>query len=478
MSEDNQLAPINQSILYDSGFDRFEQTLEGYGLPFDNVIASRAERIKILQALPDFLNNMSHELKIDARYLSKFIAGSVVGLFDASLNFIWDEVVLNLRKKVVSYGLDCFYDAAIGGTHRDQFTNENDLPSVKDQVLLDTCKKLELIPDLLYRKLCHILDMRNQIGASHPNDYSISAYELLGWLQICIKGVLMEKISESALTVKSIIDNVKKTQMSLDGTNLTLFRQSIKTLSPDMVSNLLISLFGVFVSPTFAEKKIQCENIMELSKIAWDFSTEKVKYSLGEKIDSFRANLDEYKTKRSELFFKICNGERYYSSDARTIKLTLLCEQLETVHNGWDNYANETPVAREIMSFVSSTADIPDIRFETVLKVFLVCRIGKDCGYCGGVSPGARPYYDKLFKMLDQKSVLLVLDILSRNENGNLLSGTYRPRQVKAICENMKSKILTDRCIAMLDYIIGFKEENFGAVFNTKEFKEFKNGLF
>jgi hypothetical protein len=41
-------------------------------------------------------------LKKDARYLSKFIAGSAVGLFDASLNFVWNEVVLSLRKKVVS----------------------------------------------------------------------------------------------------------------------------------------------------------------------------------------------------------------------------------------------------------------------------------------------------------------------------------------------------------------------------------------
>lgn len=80
--------------------------------------------------------------------------------------------------------------------------------------------------------------------------------------------------------------------------------------------------------------------------------------------------------------------------------------------------------------------------------------------------------------MLDQKGVLLVLDILGREENRNLLRGTYRPAHVKAICETMKSNILTDRCVAMLDYIIGFKGKNFDIVFKTKEFKEIKNGLF
>ncbi len=478
MSESNQLAPLNQSALSASGFSGFERYLESFGLPVDNVIASPDERVRIMQALPDFLSNLPPELKKDARYLSKFIAGSAVGLFDTSLNFVWNEVVLSLRKKVVSYGLDYFFDSAIGGTLRDQFNDEDDLASVKDQVLLDTCKKLELISDLLHRKLCHILDMRNQIGSSHPNEYSINAYELLGWLQTCIQDVFMDRISESALTVKSIVDNAKRIQTPLDKTYLVQFEQSVKSLSPNMVSNLLTTLFGVFISPAFAENKVQRENIMKLSEIAWEYSTDKVKYSLGEKIDSYRANLDEYKTEQAELFFKICNGERYYSIDAKTIKLTLLCEQLETVHYGWDNYANETPVAREIMSFISAVSDIPEIRIETVLKVFLVCRIGNDRYYCNGVSPSASRYYDKLFEMLDQKGVLLVLDILGREENSNLLRGTYRPAHVKAICETMKSNILTDRCVAMLDYIIGFKGKNFDIVFKTKEFKEIKNGLF
>jgi hypothetical protein len=240
MSESNQLAPLNQSALSASGFSGFERYLESFGLPVDNVIASPDERVRIMQALPDFLSNLPPELKKDARYLSKFIAGSAVGLFDASLNFVWNEVVLSLRKKVVSYGLDYFFDSAIGGTLRDQFNDEDDLASVKDQVLLDTCKKLELISDLLHRKLCHILDMRNQIGSSYPNEYSINAYEFLGWLQTCIQDVFMDRISESALTVKSIVDNAKRIQTPLDKTYLVQFEQSVKSLSPNMVSNLYI----------------------------------------------------------------------------------------------------------------------------------------------------------------------------------------------------------------------------------------------
>jgi hypothetical protein len=478
LDKNNHLVSIAQTVLRNTEFGEFEKYLEVFGLPVDNVIASPDQRLQIMQALPEFLNKLPQEQKRDARYLSKFIAGSAVGLFDASLNFVWNEVVLSLRKKVISYGLDYFFDNAIGATLRDQYKNEDNLPQVKDQTLLDTCKKLELISDLLHRKLCHILDMRNQIGSSHPNEYSINAYELLGWLQTCIQDVFMDNISESAVAVKSVVDNVKRIQTLLDGTYLMQFEQSIKALSPNMVSNLLNTLFGMFVSPTFAENIVLRQNITQLSKIVWEYSTDKSKYSLGEKIDSYRANLDNYKTEQSETFFNICGGKKYYSNDAKTIKLTLLCEQLETVHYNRDNYVNEILVAREIMSYIPSVTDIPEIRLETVLKIFLVCRIGNDSYYCEGVSPGASRYYDQLFKMLDQKCVLLVLDILGRDENINLLRGDYRPNHVRAICEMMKSPILTERCITILDYMIDSKGESMDKVFKTKEFKEIKKGLF
>ena len=118
---------------------------------------------------PDFLSLLPPEVKQDARYLSKFIGATAIGLFDAALNYVWNEVVLNLRKKAVVYGLDLFFDAAVGGTNRADYKDEADLEGIKDCVLLATCKKLELISDVVYKKLDHILMMRNEVAASHPN---------------------------------------------------------------------------------------------------------------------------------------------------------------------------------------------------------------------------------------------------------------------------------------------------------------------
>jgi hypothetical protein len=86
---------------------------------------------------------------------------------------IWNEVVLNLRKKVVIYGIDIFYNAAVSGNNRESYKDESDLDGLRDSVLLNTCRKLELISDVVYWKLDHILTMRNEVAASHPNVKSI-----------------------------------------------------------------------------------------------------------------------------------------------------------------------------------------------------------------------------------------------------------------------------------------------------------------
>lgn len=458
-----------QAMDLSTGFTAFEAYLQNFGLPTDNVIAPPEERQLIMSLLPPLLNRLSPDVKKDARYISKFIAGSAVGLFDASLNFVWNEVVINLRKKVVAYGLDYFYDAAIGGSNREGYSTEEDLSEVKDIVLLDTCKKLELISDILHKKLCHILDMRNNIGSSHPTEYSVNAYELLGWLSDCVDKVLSEDISTAAITVKSIIDNVKRRVTKLDSNTLDSFKKSVRDLSPTMVSNMLRSLFGMFVSTENKDNAILLENIILISTIVWKYSSDKIRYNLGKQIDSYRANLDEYKTKKSELFFEKCKGEKYYTTDSKIIKLTTLCENLLNAHHGWDNYAAEVSFARQIMSYITSISDIPEIRAESVISVFLICKIGNDAWYHKGVSPNAQKYYDSLFKLFDENAVVLALQYLK--DHRELLRGNYRPMHVKAICSLMKSQLLSDRCNELLDYIISFTG-NMDSIFEMKQFKE------
>jgi hypothetical protein len=160
----NEITKISHAELIDPQAQMVVAFLKELGLPSDNIIADQPERAIIGQNLYTYIQSLPDDLKRDARYLSKFVVGAGYGLFDYSLNAVWNEVTLDLRKKAIAYGIDIFFDAAVGGKSRDFYETEEDLASLKDTVLLDTCRKLELISDTTYKKLKHILEMRNDIG--------------------------------------------------------------------------------------------------------------------------------------------------------------------------------------------------------------------------------------------------------------------------------------------------------------------------
>ena len=212
----DEIEKISHAELIDPQAQMVVAFLEQMGLPSDNIIADQPERAIIGQNLPTYIQSLPDDIKRDARYLSKFVVGAGFGLFDYSLNAVWNEVTLDLRKKAIAYGIDIFFDAAVGGKSRDFYETEEDLASLKDAVLLDTCRKLELISDTTYKKLKHILEMRNDIGISHPTNYTINAFELLGWLQTCIQDVLRDRPTEAALQVQAFIKNLRTYDTPID----------------------------------------------------------------------------------------------------------------------------------------------------------------------------------------------------------------------------------------------------------------------
>lgn len=455
---------------------KFEELLVSYGLPSENIIASIDERETIMSALPAFLDKMSMDEKRNATYLSKFIAGAAIGLFDASLNFVWNEVVVNLRKKIITYGLEEFYDAAVDERRRTFYNTENDLSGIKDITLLDTCKKLEWLSDIVYRKLCHILDMRNQIGASHPTTYNINSYELLGWLKTCVDEVLMDKPSNSAITVKKLIENVKKADSNLDSLTLNSFQNAIKDLSSNMASNLITSLFGIFVSPR--SSTIIRNNALEVSKIVWVHCKAETKYDLGEKVDVYRNNLDEDKAKIAESFFEECDGLQYLSLNTRILQISSLCDDLLAAHTGYNNYYNEPQYARAIMNYIKVPDDIPEERIEKIINTFLSCGMGREVTYCHGISPGAEGFYNKFFGILSKKQIIIMLCLLKNHLDSVFNGSGIRCDNAGVILNIVKSPLLGERLNEVIDYMLEFHNRKMlNKVYKDQGFKDLSNGI-
>lgn len=357
-----------------------------------------------------------------------------------------------MRKKTSIYGIDLFFDAAVGGKNRELYKDENDLGGLKDSVLLDTCLKLELISDVVYRKLDYILTMRNEVGASHPNVESIGGFELLGWLQTCIKDVLQDQPSDSAIRIKSLVDNLKSKKNVIDDAALELIAAELKNLSRPHVHNLLITIFGIFVSP--ASEQVIRKNISKIAPFVWKCTNDQVKYKIGSQIDGYRTNLHDEKLERGVEFLAIVDGLMYESIPARIIALENLADQLEEKHEAWDNFYNEPSIMREILQYCKSSTDIPKEVLPKLIKIVLRCRLGRGLTYNKGVSPGGRSLYDQFIRLLDDDGIEFCVLSFFHPEINSKLQNRICQIHLKAILENLKSIVISERLRDVLDNLL------------------------
>lgn len=447
--------------------------LRNVGLPHDNIIATHDQRAIIGQNLPAFIESLPAEVKQGARYLSKFVVGAGFGLFDYSLNAIWNEVVLDLNKKAIGYGLDIFYDAAVGGKNREFYQTEEDLRSLKDSVLLDTCRKLELISDTTHKKLKHILDMRNDIGISHPTNYTINAFELLGWLQTCIQDVLNDRPTEAALQVQAFIQNLRTYTQPLDSSNIENIASKIGALASHHCGNILRTMFGIYVSQE-TDPQVR-KNISLLAKSVWNASADDTKYRLGLTLEGYNTNLYKEKYVLGEEFFQSVGGNAFRSNSERAIIVDGLIDLLLEKHNGWDNFHHEAPVVDSIFSYINNQQDIlPNFAFK-LIKVTLMCRIGRGLTYCSGVSPRGRVYYDRLLSLLGDQFAATALAALTQYEIQAQLERDICRRQACLALEVLKTGVVNQRLLECIDFLIVNLPTNGKVVFDSR-FKTLSSG--
>ncbi len=459
----NDLVPPKPNQLVDPQAQRIVEYLDSVGLPSENIIAELGERETIGINLPDFIAKLPDEVKSEARYLSKFVVGAGYGLFDYSLNAIWNEVIVDLRKKAVYYGLDIFFDAAVGGgKNRDMYSTEEDLGNIKDIVLLDTCRKLELIADTTYTKLKHILDMRNNIGISHPNNYNINAFELMGWLQTCVQDVLNDQPSEAALQVQAFIGNLKKRTDPLDAATTQTIEQRIQELPTHFCGSILRTVFGIFVAPE-TDPAVR-KNIASIAPCIWASCLDEPRYKLGTVLEGYKANLHTEKYSLGEQFFETVSGNAYRSHSERLIIVNELLIQLKDKHHGWDNFHHEVPVARALASYIPDAGSIIPNVAETLFKTVLLCRIGNGVNYNNGVSPGGKPYYDQFLSFAGDQYAAAVMASLSHYEFRGRLSNATCRRQAKMAVEAVKPNVINQRLNECIDYLIANIEANASCV--------------
>ena len=461
--------PVVPAEEVDHSLTNFHATLSNYlnqlGLPFD-VLVSIAERRIVVQNLPAVVDQITPERRAAATYLSKFITAVSTGLFDAALNYLWDETIRNLREKISQYDLQYFYDTAITDpANRMKFQTEADLQKIPDWELIRGCQEIGLISELALKHLDFIRDMRNFASAAHPNQNQLTGFQLVGWMDTCIREVLTKEPSAPAIEAKRLLRNLRERE--LDAASVKPMNQAIAALDSDLLAPLLRATFGMFVDPKLAARAR--ENIRLVRKTIWQGCAEAIRYEVGLKYASFRAHGETDRAELAREFLEGVGGITYLPESDLALEISGALDALMTAHNGWNNFYQEPPMASALAKLVPSSGTVPDSIRARYIKGLTLCKLTNG----NGAAWGAEPTYDQLLRTWQDRDILTFLTVLSDAEVRSRLQFHLCSTKLREVAVMLTGRTSNALALGALNFIAGYKPEVAGTAVSDSRFGGF-----
>ncbi|MFF0415602.1 hypothetical protein ACFYUY_34890 [Kitasatospora sp. NPDC004745] len=376
------------------------------GLPTEGVLVGVEERNALMESTGFALKRLPVEKRGQASYISKMIIAGSVGLFDAALNYLWDETVSELRKRVVNFDLQYFYDVAEkSDKKRMELKDEDDLPKLDDQKLLNGSREIGLISDIGFQELDLIRYMRNWASAAHPNQAQLDGLQLANWLGTCIKHAITLPYDQVTAQVKKLLAKVKEKRLD-DSTikEITSFFVNLPSVQADPLTS---GLFGRYTTLTTTPETL--DNIRGLWPKLWDRVSDEARYNFGLRLGRFRANGDEEQADLARQLIDLVDGATYLPSEEKAWEIDGTLDELIDAHNGWSNFYTEPPIARRLQELVGQHGDVPDsLNRKYVLGVIEVFLTNGN-----GVAINADPIYQDLIARFSPQQASLALTSFS-----------------------------------------------------------------
>ena len=376
----------------ESSLEAFEAVLTHemgvLGLPTNGVMVSFTQRGRALRNFADAIELLDATQRAWSMYLSKFMAAVGAGLFDAALNYLWDETISELRRRISGYDLHYFYEIAVPAPERrKQFQDEDDLLKVGDQDLIRASNELGLISDVGFQQLDLIRYMRNYASAAHPNQNEITALQLLGWVETCIKEVITLPESSIVASTKRLLGNVRKKLLTLP--KAREISEFFGDLPQDRADNLAAGLFGMYVDPD-STTQIR-DNVRLLMPVLWDVTSEDQRHEFGIKYGRFLANGDQEQAEWGRELLDAVDAAAYLPENVRVSDISAAVDDLLLAHRGFDNFYSEPSRARTLAALVGERPVPRQVRrtyVRGVVEAYLTN------GH--GTAWSAEPHYEKM----------------------------------------------------------------------------------
>lgn len=386
--------------------DRFEQMildqLAAVGLPNEAVFVSVKERGRMLGNVSDAIERLSPEQRAGSRYISKMIAAAAAGLFDAALNYLWDETVGELRRRVAGFDLGYFFDIAVKNSDlRKHLKTAEDLSRIDDASLLQASREIGLLSDVGYQRLDHIRYMRNHASAAHPNQVELTGLDLVNWLETCVIQVITTPPDKITANTKKLLVNIRKDL--LEQTSVDSAAAFFDDLPQDRADTLADGLFGLYVAPE--RTPTIADNVRMLWPELWPHVSEDRRFAYGIRHGRFAASADTDQATASRELLDLVDGAAYLPEATRAVEIDTALDELRSAHVGMNNFYTEVAPARRLSALVGRRGDLPEAvttkYVRTLVKVFL------GNGY--GTSFSGEPYYRRLLESFDVRLARVAL---------------------------------------------------------------------
>ena len=454
MSESSSLVPASapggDSLTTVIG--SFEEAIlaeaDSLDLPTSGVVVDQKNRVLVLGNMRHVIDDLPLERRGTAMYLSKFMVAVGAGLLDAALNYLWDETIGELRKRIINYDLQYFFDqAATDPAKRNDLDGPEDLLKITDDELIRSAAKIGFISDLGLHQLDLVRHMRNHASAAHPNQHELTPYALMGYLETCIKEVITLPESPTMIETSTLLRNIKTATVT--ESDASRYDSLFTGLRKEQADVLAKGLFGIYVAPD--SPNIARDNVRAVFPKIWDRLSEETKFGFGVRYARYKANLDEEQATFARELLEALGAASYLPDDVRVSEIDEILDRLIGVHGAMNNFYNEPPLARELRDYVGEQP-VPRGVEGKYVEILVEVYIGRS----SGISWNADPIYRSLLEAMSSDQASLALHFATgQTLSGTLLSPTPED-QMAELLKILEPKIVSRPARALLDAVKAF----------------------
>ena len=432
--------------------ETFSTQLDSYlvyvGLPKDHILVSYDRRRPVFQNVPTVLASLTDDQRLAAVYISKFVAACAVGLFDAALNYLWNETVRNLREKVARFDLRYFCDSVVNdGNQRPNIRTEADLEKLDDWELIRGCRITGIITENGFRHLDYVRSMRNHASAAHPNQNEITGLQIVSWLETCILEVLAKEPAGPVIEIRKLLHNLRTQHLS-EG-DVPAIESALPSLPEDLSSSLLRTILGMYTDMEI-DSRVR-DNVKLVAKSIWDAAPVEARREAGIKQGTLAANGEVPRSNLAREFIEVVGGLDFLPDSTLAPEISMALDNLLTAHNGWNNFRVEGAPARLLHRLVPLTGRVPRPISEKYVKTLTMCTIGN--GY--GVSWAASEYYDDLISRFSDNDILAYVNLVHDQEIASRLQFPRCASRFKSLATRLSERVVRPRLKEILTFIEG-----------------------